>query len=345
MPLRSFPSSEHLSLPSASPISTARSSFIAAMECLGLRPYGFLPPSSAVPSPFLSWRQCSTVHSPRAGSPLPSSTAFAFVFKPAVCAKVGCRMLLTRLRASGIQGVGLVAVTYVYFLIFAQFAFIHRLDALGISDAHLKSVMAAMAIGGIALSLLAPRLNHFPSPIRRLQCAFGGAAVAAFLTITSLTLASAMVVSTLIGTSVGLLTVTLVTHLRLWIGGRNALLKVGLSTGIGYFLSNVPSLFNATPQIQSAIAGLLCLVGVILANLTFEPSLESQSNRSSTTFAIPFPLVVASFAALIWLDSAAFFIIQNTPALKAGTWQGTAHLWANALIHLCAAVFAAQLLR
>ena len=34
---------------------------------------------------------------------------------------VACRP--TKLRTSGMQGVGLVAITYVYFLIFAQFAF------------------------------------------------------------------------------------------------------------------------------------------------------------------------------------------------------------------------------
>ncbi len=252
----------------------------------------------------------------------------------------------TKLRASGIQGVGLVAVTYVYFLIFAQFAFIHRLDTLGITGTHLKSVMAAMAIGGIVLSLVAPRLGQFPSPARRLQCAFGGAAIAAFLTLAPLNLASAVAVSMLIGAGLGLLTVTLVTHLRQWIGNRNALLKVGLGTGIGYFLCNVPLLFTATPEIQSATAGLLCLIGIVLANFTVGPSSEPEARvRDSASLTIPFPLVVASFAALVWLDSAAFFIIQNTSALKAGTWQGSAHLWANALIHLCAALFSAWLLR
>ena len=68
-------------------------------------------------------------------------------------------MSFARLRNLGMQGVGLIAVTYVYFLIFAQFAFLHRLDALGISGAHLKSIMAAMALGGILLSLLAPRVR------------------------------------------------------------------------------------------------------------------------------------------------------------------------------------------
>ncbi len=250
----------------------------------------------------------------------------------------------TKLRASGIQGVGLVAVTYVYFLIFAQFAFIHRLDTLGITGTHLKSVMAAMAIGGIILSLVAPRFAQFQSPARRLQCAFGAAAIAAFLTMAPLTLASAIAVSTLIGAGLGLLTVTLVTHLRQWIGDRHALLKVGFGTGLGYLLCNVPSLFTAIPQFQSAAAGLLCLIGIVLANFILEPVSESQPALPASSSAIPFPLVVASFAALIWLDSAAFFIIQNTTALKAGTWQGSAHLWANALIHLCAAVFSAWLL-
>ena len=74
-----------------------------------------------------------------------------------------------KLRTSGVQGIGLIAITYVYFLIFAQFAFIHRLDALGISGSYLKSVMAAMAIGGILLSLLAPA--HFMRlHLRRSAC-------------------------------------------------------------------------------------------------------------------------------------------------------------------------------
>ncbi|MGC1424954.1 MAG: cbb3-type cytochrome c oxidase subunit II [Terracidiphilus sp.] len=258
-------------------------------------------------------------------------------------------MPLPKLRTSGVQGVGLIAVTYVYFLIFAQFAFIHRLDTLGIAGDHLKFVMAAMAIGGILLSLLAPRVSFLPSPARRLQLAFCLAGIAAFLTISQLTVGAAIAVSMLIGAALGLLTVTLVTHLRQWTGNHNPLLKVGLGTGIGYFLCNVPSLFTATPQVQSATAGLLCLIGIILANFTVEASTESISSSQSIQAPawrnIPFALVVASFAALIWLDSAAFFIIQNTAVLKAGTWQGSAHLWSNGFIHLGAAMFSAFLLR
>jgi cytochrome c oxidase cbb3-type subunit 2 len=54
---------------------------------------------------------------------------------------------------------------------------------------------------------------------------------------------------------------------------------------------------------------------------------------------------VSCFTAIVWLDSAAFFIIQNTPALKSGTWEGTIHLWANGSLHLAAALASAWLLR
>jgi cytochrome c oxidase cbb3-type subunit 2 len=55
--------------------------------------------------------------------------------------------------------------------------------------------------------------------------------------------------------------------------------------------------------------------------------------------------VIACFTALVWLDSAAFFIIQNCPSLKAGTWQGSAHLWTNGMLHLAAALAAGWLLQ
>jgi cytochrome c oxidase cbb3-type subunit 2 len=54
-----------------------------------------------------------------------------------------------------------------------------------------------------------------------------------------------------------------------------------------------------------------------------------------------FPLggALAVFAALVWLDSAAFFIIQHAADLKAGTW-GVGMLWRNAALHLVLAVVA-----
>jgi cbb3-type cytochrome c oxidase subunit II len=246
-------------------------------------------------------------------------------------------------RWSGWRGVSLVSITYVYFLIFAQFAFLKRLADLGIADAHLKAVMAAMAGGGILFSLLAPRLTFFPSPRIRLQAALATCAAAALLALLPLALPTSIAVAFLIGSGLGLLTVTLVTHLRVWLGDRNPLIQVGLGTGIGYLICNLPPLFTASPQIQTFTSAILCLAGIFVAlGLSIEASAETPSTPQST---LSFPLVLICFTALVWLDSAAFFIIQSTPALKAGTWEGTIHLWVNGSLHLLAAVASAWFLR
>src|ERR1035441_3304170 len=151
-------------------------------------------------------------------------------------------MLRGNRRPSGWQGASLVAITYVYFLIFAQFAFLKRLARLGVAGTHLTAVMAAMAAGGILLSLLAPRLSLWPSPNLRLRVGLCASGVAAFLSLLPLGPAASMAVAFLIGAGLGLLTVTLVTHLRQWTGNRHPLLLVGLGTGCGYLVCNLPLL-------------------------------------------------------------------------------------------------------
>src|SRR6516225_8947283 len=79
----------------------------------------------------------------------------------------------------GWAGVVLVAATYVYFLIFAQFGFLKRLAELGITQAALPAIMAAMAAGGIGISLLAPRTRLFNCPSCRLGTGLIGCALAA----------------------------------------------------------------------------------------------------------------------------------------------------------------------
>jgi cbb3-type cytochrome oxidase cytochrome c subunit len=252
-------------------------------------------------------------------------------------------MQRSKVNWSGWQGVGLVAITYVYFLIFAQFAFLKRLAILGIADAHLKAVMAAMAVGGILFSLLAPRLTFCPSPQLRLRVAFVACGAAAAISLRTLGLATSMAVSLSIGCGLGLLTVTLVTYLRLWLGTGNQLLKVGLGTGIGYLLCNFPPLFTASPNVQALTSAILCAVGIGVT-LT-QPRQSSTDTATAPQSSVPFVRVLACFTALVWLDSAAFFIVQSTPALKAGTWEGTLHLWINGLLHLVAALAAAWWLR
>ena len=112
--------------------------------------------------------------------------------------------------ANGWPGVVLLAATYVYFLIFAQFGFLKRLGELGLEDAQLKPVMGAMAVGGILMSLGAPRARFWTCPKCRVQTGLLGCAVMAAMTLLTLTPMLAMAVAAGIGLSLGLLTVTLV---------------------------------------------------------------------------------------------------------------------------------------
>jgi cbb3-type cytochrome c oxidase subunit II len=247
---------------------------------------------------------------------------------------------------SGWRGICLIAITYVYFLIFAQFAFLKRLALLGIADDHLKAVMGAMAAGGILLSLLAPRITLLPSPNLRLRTGLFACGIAACLILLPLGLVGSITVSFTIGCGLGLLTVTLVTYLRRWLGTGSPLPMVGLGTGIGYLICNFPALFTSSPQAQAVTAALMCVAGIGLtlipdSRLPDEPCAGAQVNVP----AVPFVQALAGFTALVWLDSAAFFIIQNTPELKAGTWDGTVHLWINGMLHFFAALASAWYLR
>ena len=251
---------------------------------------------------------------------------------------------MSRIKAlvAGWRGIALVAITYVYFLIFAQFAFLKRLAEIGIAETHLKVVMAAMGAGGILFSLLAGYLRSDIHPSIRLRAALVGCAVAAIVTTLPLGLATSILIAFLIGAALGVLTVTLVTYLRSWLSPSHTLLQVGLGTGVGYFICNFPPLFTASPQVQAMTAAILCCIGNFAAS-TGEVERTPLPETDFQQFSLG--RVLLGFTALVWLDSAAFFIIQSTPALKAGTWQGTTHLWINATLHLGAAVLSAWLLR
>lgn len=242
----------------------------------------------------------------------------------------------------GIRGVILIAATYVYFLIFAQFGFLKRLDAAGITGDSLQPIMAAMAAGGILASLIAAR-RPSSTATRRLQLALLGCAAAAGLALLSLSRVGFVGASLLIGLSLGTLTVTLVANLPLWMGTRHPLLKVGLGTGLGYLVCNFPPLFTASPRSIALSAIGASLLGLIATWGTSSRAADIPTVRSLQQ-PIVFALVLVWFTVLVWFDSAAFFIIQNSPALKSGTWEGAAHLWRTGGVHLLAALAAVALL-
>jgi cytochrome c oxidase cbb3-type subunit 2 len=244
----------------------------------------------------------------------------------------------------GWQGVLLVAGTYVYFLIFAQFGFLKRLSELGIKENSLPLIMGAMAIGGVGMSLFAPRCRLWACPSCRLQTGLIGCALSALWSLLPLNVFTAAAVALTVGLSLGLLTVTLVANLPLWIGIHRPLLKAALGTGIGYFLCNLPPLFTASPRWIALTSAGCCLIALVVANRSpvyyRQPIPVEPMRRNSVLFA----LVLVWLTILVWLDSAAFYIIQNSPLLKAGTWQGDLHLWRAGALHFAAALLSAWLL-
>jgi mono/diheme cytochrome c family protein len=243
---------------------------------------------------------------------------------------------------SGWRGIALIIATYFYFLIFAQFGFLKRLDELGISDAHLRAVMAAMAAGGILASLLTPRWLRHVAPGPRLKAALAICAIAAVLTVLPLHLLSCILLAALVGLGLGVLTVTLVTYLPVWIGEEYPLYKIALGTGIAYFLSNIPALFTAPAHVIALAAASGMVVCIPLtAEVQQAPDPPLQPARQC---GLPFLLVLFWFTALVWFDSAMFYILQHAPAQQSGAWVDAAHLWRTGCIHLVAALIGAWLL-
>jgi cytochrome c oxidase cbb3-type subunit 2 len=243
--------------------------------------------------------------------------------------------------SSAWRGAALIACTYVYFLIFAEFGFLKSLDQGNIGGNSLRLVMGAMAAGGILASLFAARQGT-ETASRRLRLALLGCAAAAGFSLLPVHLAGFVFVALLIGLSLGALTVTLVAHLPLWIGARQPLLGVALGTGVGYFICNIPAVFTASPRQIALLAIAACVCGLVASSPIGGPDPARVVPLRRET--IPFGLALVWFTALVWLDSAAFLIIQNSPALKSGTWEGSAALWRTGIVHLIAALAGARLL-
>jgi cytochrome c oxidase cbb3-type subunit 2 len=241
------------------------------------------------------------------------------------------------------RGIWLVAVTYVYFLIFAQFGFLKRLKETGIVGQGLKVTLGAMALSGLVVSLLVFRFESVWDPTNRLRAGFCGCAAGAMLSLLPLNLFGGAATAALVGGSLGLLTVTLVTHLDGWTG-RQPFLSVGCGVGLAYFVCNVPPLFEAKPSVVALCSAALCLVALSLPSpAQAKPDVHMPAELFGPV--PPYLVVLACFTGLIWLDSAAFYIIQNTAVLKAGTWEGARRLWENGTLHLAAGLAGAQLLR
>lgn len=219
-----------------------------------------------------------------------------------------------------------VAAVYGYFLIFAQFSFVELLREGGASLMQEKIALGFMALAGIVSGFLAAWRGASPGMVR---AALGLAALTSALAPFAKNLPGALGIALAAGIALGVATVSLAAMLPAWCG----VAWIGLGTGLGYACCNLPVVFTQSPSEQAWIGS-----GFALAGLFAVPSVtEWRAHESKKIF--PLWGALAIFTALVWMDSAAFFIIQHAEDLKSGTW-GDGLLWRNAGVHLVVAVMA-----
>lgn len=236
--------------------------------------------------------------------------------------------------------VAVVAATYVYFLLFAQFGFLKMLPAAtGGSAGVVKPILAVMGLAGITGSVLAVRWFTVERSRQVLAAGFALNALAAALALTGGPLAVYFGVALLVGLGIGLTSVTLAGLLRRALGGARLGTIIGLGTGLAYGFCNLPAVFSASATAQAWLALLATGAGMAGA---LGLDLRAPDNRpTGYDYTKPgIALWIGLFFALVCLDSAAFYIIQHTPALKEETWSGAWRQEVNAGMHLLAAVLA-----
>lgn len=230
------------------------------------------------------------------------------------------------MNVTGIRAAVVVAGVYGYFLIFAQFAFVELLRAGGVGLNSEKAALGLMAAGGIASGFLTAWRG---ASERAIRIALATAAFAAAIAPFSSHGAAAFLTAMATGCALGVATVSLSAMLPCWCG----VAWVGLGTGLGYAVCNFPVVFGQSPPVQAWIGAGFALLGAAAVPEAGTWPVGKQVNL------IPFAAAVLIFTALVWMDSAAFFIIQHARELKSGTWGG-GMLWRNAGIHLAFALFA-----
>lgn len=241
-----------------------------------------------------------------------------------------------------LAAVAAIAATYVFFLLFAEFALIHLMETRAVSAGALRLGLAWLGGGGVLGSLLAARVKvrALRSEIALGFLACGASAALAATASTSTRLES---VAALTGLALGWLTVRIAGNLHRLLALAPLGLGTGLGTGLAYSFCNIPVVFTSSPVAHAWISAAACALGALVApwlsavEPAYAPPGRAAEHRS-------FWLLLVAFLALVWLDSAAFLLIQERPALRALTWATPVQLWANAGVHLAAALVAGWLL-
>jgi cytochrome c oxidase cbb3-type subunit 2 len=234
-----------------------------------------------------------------------------------------------------------VMATYLYFLLFAQYGFLHLLKALPFSGNATLWCLGFMGGAGLLSSLwcglIALPFDYFSSNTG-MRAGFLGCMVAALVALTLHSFWLVLLVSALLGASLGVLTVSMATSLPAWLGGRLGT-GIGLGTGLAYALANLPLLFEGSFATIGVFSGILAGIGVFL--VPGKPLKTQHTHQSDiTSYLSPWSILMLllGLAVLVWLDSAAFFVMQETPALKSLIWESPTQKTIIALSHLLGAL-------
>ena len=244
------------------------------------------------------------------------------------------------------RGVVAIGATYVVFLLFAQYGLLRVMQA-RLGDVDASPLLAAMGVTGVAASVAVAWLQPRCAPATWMRCGFLGCALAAAGAIAARGPLALGAIAAITGASLGVVTVTLASGLRELLPGRRFGLGVGLGTGSAYLLCNVPAVFEGAPRWQCAMTVAAALAG-LAATWRTAPRAVAPAGGSSLGprdyRGAGFASVVLSFLALVWLDSAAFAVIQQNAALRAPTWGGDTRQWTMGLVHAAAAIAAGALI-
>lgn len=245
----------------------------------------------------------------------------------------------------------LSGTAFFYFLIFAQFGYLHRLVNLIDEKGSIDLILLSMGLGGVAGCIFAMRIFRLTNAGLWLLCGFSGATVSAvFAGLVSgfwLQVPCAFVV----GFSLGSVTVCIVPMIRVFSPVGEIGKWVGIGVGSAYFLCNIPPIFKADPWAQCLFGGIAACLGAgisLFVPVARESVLENGDSRERTPawkFRTRGVLIATlAFAILIWYDSAEFFLMQETLRIREAAWSTSWQLWSNAVVHLIFAVIAGRII-
>lgn len=245
-----------------------------------------------------------------------------------------------------VPAAGLVAGIYVFFLIFAQFGFVHGLRGAGMSVEAIHRTLGVMALAGIITSVLSVVI------MRRVQARYVGtfglltASLAGGLAGLGFHAAGFgtplfVLVAVLTGVGLGAATVAAAVLLRAFTGGRALGLHVGAGTGLAYLVCNIPGIFDAAPATKGWFGAAAALGGAVAAwagRTRLEVRDGSRYRALGRREAVG--LATVAFLGLVWFDSAAFTVVQSSTQLRSAHWGAPQVLWMIGATHVLAAIAA-----